>query len=307
MSEANILDICRRIAVERPYFAFSKLFTGENGEILGEVQREHPLGYECSPLGAAEIGRHLAILGSCAAAAESDDTRRFYLATRAEYQRIKITQHDLPKHTKFLATARVEQSSARTLSAKMTMQIGNDIPFVSLYVEYRILSEPLFQRLFAHLAVAEKDTGNESPYTNPIPLSWSEPTHTTIVAQNGGLPPHNCAGHFRGYPAWPVAIIVACMLRTVEKLLQHVLQSPVQWLMDNCTVEAFELVAAATPVTFSTTYLGAMAESQHKFICVASAGNEMCARVVTAIRVVASDVGSVDSHIELAHEISESG
>lgn len=308
MSEANIPDICRRIAVERPYFAFSKLFTGKNGEILGEVQREHPLGYECSPLSAAEIGRHLAILGSCAAAAQSDDTRRFYLATRAEYQRIRFTQRDLPNNTKFLATARIEQSTARTLSAKMTMQIGNDTPFVSLFVEYRILSEPLFQRLFAHLAVPGDFTSIESPYTNPIPLSWSEPSNTTIVARNGGLPPHNCAGHFRGYPAWPVAIIVACMLRTVEKLFQHVLQSPVQWLMDSCTVEAFELVAAATPVTFSTTYLGTIAESQHKFMCVASAGNEICARVVTAIRVVAgSDVGSIDNHMELANETSESG
>jgi 3-hydroxymyristoyl/3-hydroxydecanoyl-(acyl carrier protein) dehydratase len=169
------------------------------------------------------------------------------------------------------------------------------------------LSEPLFQRLFAHLAVPEDSAGIESPYTNPVPLSWSEPTSTTIVARNGGLPPRHCAGHFRGYPAWPVAIIVACMLRTVEKLLKHVLQSPVQWLMDSCTVEAFELVAAATPVTFSTTYLGVMAESQHKFTCVASAGNDICARVVTAIRVVASDVGSVEGHMELASEISESG
>lgn len=301
----NMAQICRRIAVERPYFAFNELLVGGRGEILGDVQREHPLGYEYSPLSAAEIGRHLAILGSCAAAATSDDTRLYYLATYAEYQRIGLARPGLAENAQFRGTARIAERTARTLSAKMTVQVGDSAPFVSLFVQYRILSEALFRRLFAHLAVPDDHACIESPYAHPIPLSWSEPNGSAIVARNGGLSPRSCAGHFRDYPAWPVAIIVSCMLRTVEKLLHHILQSPVPWCMDSCTVEAFELIAAGTPVVFSTMYAGSLMMSQHKFICEAHTGNEIGARVVTIIRVVTGASDSIGSMAEIVQEISQ--
>lgn len=61
MRELDIEDICRRIAVERPYFAFTRLFTDDGVTLYGEFFSEHLLGYERGPVGIAEIGRHLAI------------------------------------------------------------------------------------------------------------------------------------------------------------------------------------------------------------------------------------------------------
>jgi hypothetical protein len=294
----NMAEICRRTAVERPYFAFSELSVGADGEVIGDVQREHPLGYEFGPLGAAEIGRHLAILGSCAAAAASiSDERLYYLATHAELRRHSVVQRSFPAGAKYRGTASIVERTARTLSAQTTMQAGDDEPFVSLFVQYRVLSEPLFARLFSHLAVAADYTGIESPYVNPVPLVWSEPRGDSIVARNSGLSAPECAGHFRGYPAWPVAIIAACMLRTVERLLHHVLRSSVQWLMDSCVLDALELIPAAAPVAFSTRYRDAVGEMQHEFICDAFVGDKLCARMTTVVStgMVAYGAGTVEA------------
>jgi hypothetical protein len=283
----NMMDICRRTAVEKPYFAFSELSMDASGTVVGEVQREHPLSQEYGPLGAAEIGRHLAIPGSCAAAATtSNDDRLYYLATHAELRRHGFAQRGFHDRAKYRGSATIVERTARALSAQTTMQVGEDAPFVSLFVQYRILSEPLFSRLFSHLAVAGGHTGIESPYVNPIPLSWSEPGGNAIVARSQGLSPRDCAGHFRCYPAWPVAIIAACMLRTVERLLHHVLQSSVQWVMDSCTLDALELIPAAASVVFSTTYQGAVGELQHEFACEAYVGDKLCARMITVTTAV---------------------
>ncbi|TKC89449.1 hypothetical protein FAZ69_10965 [Trinickia terrae] len=280
----NMADICRRTAVERPYFAFGDLSIDINGTVVGEVQREHPLSHEYGPLGAAEIGRHLAILGSCAAAATVDnDDRLYYLATHAEFRRSGFAQSNFPDGEKYRASATVVERTARMLFARTTMQVGENAPFVSLLVQYKILSEPLFARLFSHFAVAEDHTGIESPYTNPISLSWSAPNGNSLVARSHGLTPYQCAGHFRGYPAWPVAIIAACMLRTVERMLHHVLQSPVQWIMDSGSLDALELIPAAAPVVFSTAYNGIADEQRYRFTCDAYVDEKLCARMVTVI------------------------
>jgi hypothetical protein len=300
MGKLDMAEICRRTAVERPYFAFDELSLSANGAVTGEVRREHALGYECGPLGAAEIGRHLAILGSCAAAAHSvSDERLYYLATHAELRRLGVAHSgSVPARATCRGTATIIERSARTLSAQTTMQIGDEAPFVSLYVQYRILSELLFARLFSHLAVGSDHTGIASPYVEPIPLVWSEPRGNSIVARNHGLSARDCAGHFRGYPAWPVAIIASCMLRTVERLLHHALHFPVQWVMDSCELDALELIPAAASVMFSTTYRGAAAaETQHAFICEAHMGDKLCARMSTMVSVqrVTRDVSAFEA------------
>ncbi|GAB7526683.1 hypothetical protein [Paraburkholderia sp. 2C] len=286
MSKLNMAEIGRRTAVERPYFAFDELSLSADGAVVGDVRREHALGYECGPLGAAEIGRHLAILGSCAAAAHSaSDERLYYLVTHAELRRHGVVRAGLPlARDACRGTATIVERTARTLSAQTTMQIGDDAPFVSLFVRYRVLSELLFARLFAHLAVGRDHTGIASPYVEPIPLVWSEPRGDSIVARNHGLSARDCAGHFRGYPAWPVAIIASCMLRTVERLLHHALRFPVQWVMDSCELDALELIPAAASVVFSTTYRGAAAgETRHAFVCEAHVDDKLCARMSTVV------------------------
>ncbi|MGT0250599.1 hypothetical protein [Burkholderia pyrrocinia] len=278
----NMADICRRTAVERPYFAFNELFLDFTGTVIGEVQREHPLGHEYGPLGSAEIGRHLAILGSCAAAAVTDnDDRLYYLATHAELSRSRLVQDNFPTDEKYRAFATVVDRTARTLLVRTAMQAGENTPFVSLLVKYKILSEPLFARLFSNFAVAEDCAGDESPYTKPISLSWSAPNDNSIIARSFGLTPRECAGHFRGYPAWPVSIIASCMLRSVERLLHHVLQSPVQWITNSCNLDAYELIPAAASVVFSITYNGIVDRQQHRFTCEAYVGEKLCARLVT--------------------------
>jgi hypothetical protein len=143
--DLNMIEICRRTAVERPYFAFSELSIDDAGTVSGEIRREHQLGYEHGPLGAAEIGRHLAILGSCAAAATSKSHERlYYLATHAELHRSALTHGGFPEDARYRGSATLIERTTRALSVRTTMQVGENTPFVSLLVQYKILSEPLF-------------------------------------------------------------------------------------------------------------------------------------------------------------------
>jgi hypothetical protein len=83
------------------------------------------------------------------------------------------------------------------------------------------------------------------------------------------------------------------MLRTVERLLHHVLRSRVYWVMDNCDLNALELIPAAASVVFSTSYNGIAGELQHKFTCEAYMGDKLCARMITVISTLTDDQKSV--------------
>ncbi|MEL7208279.1 MAG: hypothetical protein AAGK32_08635 [Actinomycetota bacterium] len=74
----------RRIAVQPPYFALTDLAEVGRGLVTARVPLQTPSRPERGVVEAAQVARHLAILGSCAAAlARDDDQRHHYLATRA--------------------------------------------------------------------------------------------------------------------------------------------------------------------------------------------------------------------------------
>jgi hypothetical protein len=75
--------------------------------------------------------------------------------------------------------------------------------------------------------------------------------------------------------------------------------------MDSCTVEALELIAASTPIVFTTMHVGHLMNSQHKFICIARTGEEICARVSTIIRVVTSASDLTERTVTMVDEISQ--
>jgi len=65
-NEHTLIDMAlmmERIAVQRPYFAFERLYQmpSDDWDIWGDFMPEQPLGHEVGPLAIAEAGRHLAI------------------------------------------------------------------------------------------------------------------------------------------------------------------------------------------------------------------------------------------------------
>lgn len=75
-----------RICVSRPYYALiDPVKIGRT--FYAHAAADLPMGAESGPMSSAEISRHAAISGLCAAAlAKEDDNRRFYLVQRAEYR-----------------------------------------------------------------------------------------------------------------------------------------------------------------------------------------------------------------------------
>ena len=151
---------------------------------------------------AAELGRHAAIVGlSATAAQQSDDNRRYYLARRAE---CRYVPNDAPYGTPVRFQGRVVNRDKRTAKAAINAT-ANGAPLASFEVDYTVLTESAFERLFR--TRSKPTPGVPSPYGSLLVTSWHG---TKDVAEQvvESLPVGACAGHFDGYPALPVAVLM---------------------------------------------------------------------------------------------------
>lgn len=280
MIELDIDSICRRIAVQSPYFGFRSLRQNKHGAIEGEFMPEQPLGHERGPVATAEVGRHLAILGSCAAACSHSD-RIYYLATEAHY-----TQFRQPNAVRFgqplWATAEVLEHDRRGLLAQAVL--SDDAPFVHLRVRYLALSEAVFERLFhSHRLETDEHVG-PSPYASLLPLAFDEPNDRSLTAR-GTLRPECCAGHFPEYPSWPVAIIGYNAVRVMERLLHYIAGNEAEYTIISASIASNKLVSAASPLLFRATCTSASKGLSHyAFSCLVLCGEEEVARFTIEMR-----------------------
>lgn len=260
MNKLDIGEICERIAVQAPYFAFTELRGVPNRIVQGTFASEQPLGFENGPVASAEIGRHLAILGSCAAVAWQAAPQIYYLATKARYSKL----HDVAQRESgscYLATAEVLSQDRRSLTAQAI--VSAERPFAHLYCEYQALSEPVFLRLFKDYRVPSAPHSDHSPYRQSVQLEFDAAVGHTLVAHSKALAPARCAGHFLDYPAWPVAIIVHTVAQTTSRLLHHILDKEVCYTVVKCDLVAHQLVPASEPLSFHTSIITASAYLSH--------------------------------------------
>lgn len=260
MNKLDIREICERIAVQAPYFAFTELRGLPNRMVQGTFASEQPLGFENGPVASAEIGRHLAILGSCAAVAWQASPQIYYLATKARYSKL----HDVAARAAgacYQATAEVLSQDRRSLTAQAI--ISAEKPFAHLYCEYQALSESVFLRLFKDYRVPSAPRPEHSPYGQSVQLEFDAIGGHALVAHSGALAPARCAGHFLDYPAWPVAIIVHTVAQTTSRLLHHLLDKEVSYTVVKCDLVAHQLVPASEPLSFHTRSITASAYLSH--------------------------------------------
>ena len=64
-NDPNDLNILDRIAVCPPYFALENLSLESDNTLAARTPVHQPMHTEAGSIAVAEIGRHLAILGSC--------------------------------------------------------------------------------------------------------------------------------------------------------------------------------------------------------------------------------------------------
>lgn len=242
----DINQITQRIKVQNPYFAFQQLWQ-EGESLVGSFTSEQPLLYEGGSITAGELGRHLAILGSCTAVALHSGPEGYYLATKAHFIR-KQEKNALCQKILY-AKAQIVDMDKRTL--KISAQAWGNSPIAELLCEYAILSPALFQRTFKHYAIEILSTPPDSPYRYPVSLHSLEFHERGLDAFAGPLSPQQCTGHFANYPCWPVAIISQTAFQVTGELLKNIYGPGILFYVNDTKLSAEKLISADTELKFS--------------------------------------------------------
>jgi hypothetical protein len=200
IQEVHAPQLLDRICVRQPYFALSAMsFDGD--VFTAKARAELPQGREVGPMRGAEVSRHGAIAGLCAAAVrQQDDKRRYYLAQEAVYVN-KLHRGTYGQWVDF--SARVVNLDKRSASSVVTAMLDGE-PVGELTVNYTILSEAAFERLFQNRR-REQDSASFLQRALGGTVTRDDQAIQRVVA---AIPVEVCAGHFEGYPALPVALLI---------------------------------------------------------------------------------------------------
>jgi hypothetical protein len=127
-----------------------------------------------------------------------------------------------------------------------------------LRVEYHVIPEVEFQKLFeAHARDTAEDSG-EDPYASHRALPTVDECAGAYHASLGPVDAADCLGHFRGYPALPVSIMVRHAVELVAAALRkRRAREDVSVTVVAGTAETYSFAFAGEPVTLETRLLDA--------------------------------------------------
>ncbi len=200
--------VLRRISVAPPYFGLTELTEIGDGIVNATVPPHPTLAPEAGPIEAAQVARHLAILGSCAVAlSRDDDDRHHYLATKAHYTRMANAPASVDGPLR--AQAIGSWVDRRTARAFVTLTTDDGRALNLLDVEYTVLAPRMFRRFNPPVDLDELKTAVAAA----DPTESVERTGAGVRVDAGLIPIEMCAGHFPDYPAAPVAIVMGKLCR----------------------------------------------------------------------------------------------
>jgi hypothetical protein len=249
-------EIFERIEVRPPYFALTDLRRAVDGTVSARAAITQSLGDEAGPVTAAEAGRHLAILGSCASAfANPDANRHFYLAYDAEVRRPR-SRIPADYSGDLFAHARAHFIDPSTALAVTGLQTEDGLTVYSVVVFYLVMPEGDFRGFFAgHEQPDASLEPGDDPYHDVLDLQdvsvWDTRLHGTL----GRIEPYRCLGHFPGLPAMPVAFLMSNIANASSRLLHHVLdREQVRFVIREASVRAENLAFAGERVDVHVEY-----------------------------------------------------
>jgi hypothetical protein len=208
-------DLPSRICASAPYLSMTNHRVSQPGRFTGSVSPEHPMEGEAGPIAAAEAGRHLALAGALAAASLfSDSERRFYLARSGRLDR--GSGADLPATGEpLLAHAQAALVGPRVARIDARLETESGVVTHTLKVEHQILAVGVFERIFAAQRRVTPPV-NASPYVRATPLLFEEAEAAGALARMS-VAVGDCAGHFDGFPAVPVAVLMHALSRVAGR------------------------------------------------------------------------------------------
>ncbi len=274
-----------RISVGPPYFdlrEMEELGEGIVSATIASAPVPHP---EVGAIEAAQVARHLAILGSCAAAlARDDDDRHHYLATRAHYTR--LSNAPTAAHGPLRAEAIASWSDRRSARALVKLSTTDGQGLNLLDVEYTVLTPKIFRRFNPAVEPGSVETG-AGLMLDGEPLD-TEPFDAESIAggvrvDGGPIPAALCAGHFPDYPAAPVAIVMGRLCRAAGlAMCRHLDMADGRFRIEEGHVVAAKLARAGQRLVLEARYVKPV-RGGHELQGVALADGETVGEVVVTL------------------------
>lgn len=244
------VTILNHISVQKPYFALRNLKSVEEF-VYADFTTELITNYEVGPIGAAEVGRHMAILGSVVLSKENPKKERHhYLATDAIIKRCSLrvsTNYNLRSRARMVS-----------LNRKKGVVIGeifdaDGSTLFTIEVTYMILGKSIFERMFEeHRNETTFDEGF-NPYKDDTEFFDLKVDIESCSATIGVVKPEHCPGHFRNYPALPVARMGTAMGKIGGIHFTHLNPSEKkQYCISGAELHAKQLVFTGEEVKFRT-------------------------------------------------------
>lgn len=248
-----IEEILKKISVKPPYFALSNMAIETNETLSAVVPVEQPMGNEYGIISAAEAGRHMAILGSCALALQNpNQERHYYLAIGAKVKKIS----NLFENSTLLGKANVLSLNKRNgiVSTKLITDKGQLL--YTIEVTYKIMHHSLFEKLFSQNRCSNPTIPTfNNPYLNEIPLGNSIFENNMLKTVLGPLEPHECQGHFHEFPAVPVAVLMHSLSKAAGQLFSHQLgKKNLPYIVEEGLIKAENLAFAGNKINIAIYY-----------------------------------------------------
>ncbi|MGW2090968.1 hypothetical protein [Promicromonospora sukumoe] len=237
-------EIGPRICVTPPYYALDELTSPAPGLTSATVPVQSPTGRHATHINIAEAGRHLAILGLCAAATTNPSTKRhYYLAHRGVGRMYPVTG----SLTALTGTASARMTGRNRAEAQTELRDAHGNLVARLDVEYLVMSVPVFRRMMGP-ARAPDATEPANPYSLPAPLV-DVATDARSAAAKLAVEAAMCRGHFDGYPALPVSVAGYAAFALFDHLLEAAAGPDARWQPGLFRLRADNLAAAGEHCT----------------------------------------------------------
>lgn len=258
-----IEKILNKISVKPPYFALSNMVLEKKETLSAMVPVEQPMGNEYGIISAAEAGRHMAILGSCALSLKNPNPdRHYYLAVGAKVKKIS----NLYETSALFGKANIVYLDKRNgiVSTKLVTENGQLL--YTIEVTYKIMHHNLFEKLFNQ----NKYNGPiiptfNNPYLNEIPLGKSFFENNMLKTTLGPIEPNECQGHFHEYPAVPVAVLMHSLSKAAGQLFSHKLgEKNLPYIVEEGLIKAENLAFIGDKINIVINY---SESSDFNFIC----------------------------------------
>ena len=268
----SVEKLWERIAIRPPYFAIEGISLDPSGVLSAHVPVQHRMEQEDGPISAAEVGRHLAILGLCSIALQwKDPKKHYYLAQRAHLTRRGLVS-ELVNKASLLGLAWPIVINKRNATARTQLLAGNQTVLYDLTVRYAVVGARLFERMFSRYRLQDisLDAGDFNPYTRALPLKNVTISGRRLTALLQVESARQCIGHFPNYPAIPVAILMQALGRASARLIQEVHGfSDFSYMISDAEVRAENLAFAHEDVELVVDYLHGM-DDIHVLSCTAT-------------------------------------